>query len=432
MKSINIGLIGLGTVGSGVYKLLKKNTSKIYKKTNIRINLKRIADIDSKKAKELKIEKKIFTHNAYDIINDRGIDIVIELIGGIKKAKEFIINSLKNGKHIVTANKALLSQFGNQIYRTAQKNKAFIGFEASVGGSIPIIKIIRESLAGNRIKKIMGIINGTTNFILTKMEEKEIDFSRALKVAQEKGLAEADPMLDISGEDAAHKIQILTAQAYNTYIPFNNIYFEGISNIDLNDILYVKELGYKIKLLAIAKIEPKNEIDCRVHPTIIPESHILSSVQNEFNAILVEGDGSDTQIFYGKGAGSLPTASAIVGDIVDIAKNINAQKPENIYNDFNFQNKLSLKDYKNISCRYYLRFHTVDRPGVLAQISRILGNNNISLTSVMQKETGKKIVPIVMLTHKANEANVQKALNKINKLAISRFPSKMIRIEGRE
>ena len=432
MKTINIGLIGFGTVGTGVVKLLNMNKSEILNKTNININLNKIADIDIRTDRGIKIKKDKLTKNAYDIIKDPKIDIVIELIGGIKKAKEFILNSLKNGKHVITANKALLSQYGLEIFESAYKNRKIIGFEASVAGGIPILKIIRESLVANRIKKIIGIINGTTNFILSKMEEKNIDFHKALKMAQKAGIAEANPLLDISGEDAAHKIQILASYAFNTSIPFNNIYFEGIKNIDLYDILYVKELGYRIKLLAIAKANNNKEIDCRIHPTIIPQNHLLASVKDEYNAILVEGDASGPQIFYGKGAGSLPTASAVVADIVDIAANIAENKQEPIIKNFRFHSKLNLKNHNKITCRYYLRFHTIDKPGVLAKISKILGDNDISLSSIIQKETGKIVVPIIMLTHKANEENIQNALNKINQLSIVKNPVKMIRIENND
>ncbi len=432
MKMINIGLIGFGTVGTGVVKLLKNNKSEILNKTNININLKKIADIDIKTDRGVNVKKEILTKNVYDIIKDPEIDIVIELIGGIGKAKEFILDSLKNGKHVVTANKALLSQYGKEIFAAAYRNKRNIGFEASVAGGIPIIKIIRESLVGNKIKKIMGIINGTTNFILTEMEEKNLDFSKALKLAQKAGIAEADPRLDISGEDAAHKIQILASYAFNTSIPFKSIYFEGINNIDLHDIIYVKELGYRIKLLAIAKTNKNREIECRIHPTIIPQNHLLASVKEEYNAILDEGDASGSQIFYGKGAGAMPTASAVVGDIVDIAKNVTGNKQDSIIKNLNLNSRTNLKNHKKITCRYYLRFHTIDRPGVLARITKILGDEGISISSVIQKETGRKIVPIIMLTHKANEENIQKALYKINQLNIVKYRAKMIRIENND
>ncbi len=428
MKKITLGLIGFGTIGSGMIKLLKKNNSEIAKRTGINLQLKRIADLDLKTDRGVKIKKEKLTKKAYDIINDPEVDIVIELMGGINKAFEFVKKALENGKHVVTANKALMSKKGKELYEIAKKNNKFICFEASVAGGIPIMKIIRESLIGNKIKKIMGIINGTTNFILTKMEEQNLDFKEALDLAQKKGFAEVDPTLDISGEDAAHKIQILASHAFNTYIPFEKIHFEGITNIDIYDILYVKELGYKIKLLAIAKLI-KNKIDCRVQPIIIPENHLLASVRNEYNAIFIDGDASAPQVYYGKGAGSLPTASAVVADIVDIAKSIilNNNNPSI---QSSFYSIKQLINHKKISSRYYLRFHTLDKPGVLSKISKILGDNNISLRSVLQKETGQKIVPIVMLTHEANEENIQKAIKKIKALDIVKTPVKIIRIEN--
>ncbi len=427
MKKLNIGLIGFGTIGSGVVKLVQKNKKLIFEKTGIKLELKKIADIDIKTDRGVKVDKKILTTDANEIFQDSEIDIVIELVGGTTIAKDFVITALNSGKHVVTANKALLSRYGKQIFKTAERNKKYIQFEASVGGGIPIIKVIKESLAANKIEQIYGIMNGTTNYILTRMEEDKIDFKEALKQAQELGFAEADPTLDISGGDAAHKLQILASIGFNKYIEDSKIYYEGIENIDLTDIMYVSDLGYKIKLLAIAKIENK-EIECRVHPTIIPDRHLLSSINDEFNAIYVKGDAMGPQLFYGKGAGSLPTASAVVSDILDIAKKLmdnNQNYTEKFYNE---NPNLKIKNFKDISSRYYFRFHTVDKPGVLAKIASILGKFNISLTSVIQKETGQKVVPIVMLSHKAYENDVQKALKEIKKLNIVKN-LKIIRIE---
>lgn len=432
MKKITVGLIGFGTIGTGVVKLIKKNNAEIYKKTGIKIILKKIADLDLRSNRGISVDKKILTKDAYQIIDDPDIDIVLELIGGTKKAKEFILSALRKGKHVVTANKALLSLYGKEIYQTAFKNNRLIGLEASVGGGIPIIKVIKESLAANKVMKIMGIINGTTNFILTQMEDKQLGFNEAVRLAQKLGFAEADPTLDINGTDAAHKIQILASYANNTHIPFKNIYFEGIEQIDLHDIQYIHELGYKIKLLAIVKKNKNKEIECRVHPTIISEDNLLASVKDEYNAILIEGDASGSQIFYGKGAGSLPTASAVLSDIIDIARSMNEQKKVEPVKYFDFDSKISVKKFEYIFARYYFRFHTLDKPGVLAQIGRILGDHGISLTSVIQKETGQKVVPIVMLTHKARESDVQKAIIKIKKLNIVRNPVKIIRIENND
>ena len=432
MKNINVGLIGFGTIGAGVVKLLSKNRKEIIRKTNININLKKIADLDIKTDRGIKINKNILTKNGKEIVNDPNIDIVIELIGGTKKSKEFILEALNNGKHIVTANKALLSQYSKEIFKCASKNNRLVGFEASVAGGIPIIKVIRESLAANKVMKIMGIINGTTNFILTQMEDKQLGFNEALSMAQKLGFAEADPTLDISGEDAAHKIQILASYAFNTDIPFKKIYFEGIKHIDLQDILYINELGYTIKLLAVVKQAKDNMIECRVHPTIIPQNVLLASVKNEYNAVLIEGDASGCQLFYGKGAGSLPTASAIVGDILDIAKSVREEKHTAHVRFSAFDSIIKIKKFSEIESRYYLRFHSVDKPGVLSKIGKILGEHGISLTSVIQKETGQKIVPIVMLTHLSKEDNIQKAVKKIRNMDIIKKPVKIIRIENND
>ncbi len=427
MKKLNIGLIGFGTIGTGVAKLINKNKKLICEKTGVTLELKKIADIDIKTNRGVKINKNILTTDADEILGNNDIDIVIELVGGTGIAKQFVLKALKSGQHVVTANKALLSKFGKQIFKTAEKNKTYIQFEASVGGGIPIIKVIKESLVANKIQQIYGIMNGTTNYILTKMEEERIDFRDALKQAQKLGFAEADPTLDISGGDAAHKLQILASLGFNKYIEDTKIYHEGIENIDLTDINYVADLGYKIKLLAIAKIENK-EIEVRVHPTIIPQRHLLSSIKDEFNAVYVKGDAMGPQLFYGKGAGALPTASAVVSDILDIAKKLmdnNQNYTEKFYNE---NSKLTIKNFNDITCRYYFRFHTEDKPGVLAKISSILGKFNISLTSVVQKETGQKVVPIVMLSHSANEKNVQNAIKEIKKLRMVKN-IKIIRIE---
>lgn len=430
METVNIGIIGLGTVSSGVVTLLRKNSTLIYSKTGIKIKLKKVADIDIKRKKALKLSDSIFTRNANEIINDPSIDIVVELIGGTTYAKEYIINALKRGKHIVTANKALLSQKGEQIFRIAYQNNRFIGFEASVAGGVPVIKAIRESLIANRIKKIYGIVNGTTNFILTKMEEKHIEFKQALSLAQKLGFAEANPKFDIEGIDAAHKLQILTSFAFNTEVEFKKIYYEGIEKIDLMDIIYVQDLGYRIKLLAIAKLdESHNTYECRVHPTIIPLSNPLASVKKEYNAILIEGDATGAQIFYGKGAGALPTASVIVADIIDITKKMFSNEAKTFDRLYQKEKKLKMKEFRDIMSRYYLRFGTLDKPGVLAKISGILGKYNISISSVIQKETGQRVVPIVMLTHLARESDVQRSIKIIDKLDVVKSKTKIIRIE---
>ncbi len=427
MNELKLGLIGFGTIGTGVVELIQKNNKLIYEKTGIKLKIEKIADLDINSDRGVKIDRNILTTNADEILDNKNIDIVIELIGGTTVAKDIILKALKNGKHVVTANKALLSKWGKIIFETAEKNKRYIQYEASVGGGIPVIKVIKESLVANKIKNIYGIVNGTTNFILTKMEEENIDFNEALKLAQKLGYAEADPTLDIRGDDAAHKIQILASLGFNHYINSKDIYYEGIIDIDLLDIKYVSDLGYKIKLLAIAKIDGK-EIEVRVHPTIIPAKHLLASIKYEFNAIYIEGDAIGPELFYGKGAGSLPTASAVVSDILDISKKIVDNNSNYSERFFNINNSLKIKKFEDIQCRYYFRFHTVDKPGVLAKIASVLGKHKISLTSVIQKESGQKIVPIVMLSHLAREKDVKCAIKEIKKLSIVK-KVKLIRIE---
>jgi len=430
MNRINIGIIGLGTIGAGVVKLIHKNSQVILQKSGIKLNIKKAADIDKRKKEELKLSSTVFTTNANDVISDPEIDIIVELIGGTTKANEFIINGIKAGKHIVTANKALLSQKGNKIFNTAYKYNKFIGFEASVAGGVPILKSIRESLLPNRITKIYGILNGTTNFILTKMEKDNLEFKDALLLAQKLGFAEANPEYDIKGTDSAHKLQILASFAFNTDVKFKDIYFEGIDKITLDDLKYIHSLGYKVKLLSIAKLDLRHKIyECRVHPTMIHTSNPLSTVSQEYNAILIDGDAVGEQIYYGKGAGAFPTASAVVSDIIDIAKKILNNNEKIFDRSFQISDDLTMKKFGDISSRYYLRFKTCDKPGVLAKISGILGKNNISLSSVLQKETGQNIVPIVMLTHISKESDIQRAIKIIDKLDIIKSKTNIIRIE---
>jgi homoserine dehydrogenase len=372
------------------------------------------------------------------ILKDPGIDIVIELIGGFEPARTFILEALENGKHVVTANKALLAKHGEEIFKKAYGKSLNIGFEASVGGGIPIIRSMKEGLVANNFLSVYGIVNGTANYILTKMTNEKKEFGSVLKEAQKKGYAEADPTFDIEGIDSAHKIVILASIAFGTYIPLEKVYIEGITKITSMDVQYALELGYKIKLLAIAK-KYDNMIDVRVHPTMVPKESPISGVDGVFNAIHTTGDAVGENIFIGKGAGSLPTGSAIVGDIVDISREMIAgaggktrvsplsYKPENIRD-------MNLMDIKEIFSEYYMRFSVVDKPGVLSKISGALGNHNISIASVIQKERREKgPVPVVIVTHDAKEENVQSALKEINKLDVVNAETVLIRIEkGKE
>lgn len=417
-KEVNVGLIGIGTIGSGVVKILKQNTDLIEKRTGIKLSLKKVCDLNLDNAKQLGLKDEQLTKNYEDLINDKDISIIIELIGGYNPAKDIILKALKNKKHVVTANKALIAKYGNEIFKEAEKNNVNVAFEASVGGCIPIIKALKESYVAEKINSIYGILNGTTNYVLTRMEEG-MTYNEALKKAQELGFAEADPSFDVEGKDAAQKLVILSALAFNAKIN-NDIPAWGITKINKNDLKYADDLGYKIKLLAIAK-KDNDEIESRVHPTMIPKQHELAAVKNELNAIYLIGENTTKSMLYGKGAGQLPTATVVLGDVIDIAKG----KKDNFY-----LKDVKIKDINKISSRYYLRYTVIDKPGVLARIARILGNNNISIAAVEQKEINKEVVPLIMTTHKAVEENMMKAISEINKLDVVKEETVVIRIEN--
>lgn len=431
-ESLSVGIIGFGTVGTGTVKILLNNRDIIYEKTGLDVRLKRIADLDIERDRGIKVPEGVLTTAADDIINDEEIDIVIELIGGIHPAKEFILRAIRNKKHVVTANKALLATEGNEIFAEAEKNGVSIGFEASVAGGIPIIKVMREGLVANRIINIYGIINGTSNYILTKMTEEGKDFSVALREAQELGYAEADPTFDIEGIDSAHKLTILSSLAYGIPLSYNDVYKEGITRITPDDIDFAKELDYKIKLLAITKTVD-GEVEMRVHPTMIPHNYMISKVDGVYNAIYVEGDAVGSTLYYGKGAGDMPTGSAVVADVVDIGKEINKIETDKERYHFLRPSALRIRKIEDIESMYYFRFSAIDKPGVLSKISGILGDNNISIASVIQK--GRRIggaVPLVVLTHLAVERDVLKAIKEIDKLPVVTEPTHFIRVEGGE
>jgi len=407
-EMINIGILGLGTVGQGVLKILQENKEFIEQGIYpYKISLKKIAD----KNKEIILEDKsyyeILTDSAEEVVTDPEIDIVVETIGGFEPARDLIVRALKSGKHVVTANKEVVAKAGYEILKLAQKNKVHFLFEASVASAIPIIGAISRSLTSYPLKEIAGILNGTTNYILTKMSEGDIDYEDALKEAQEKGFAEVDPSKDIDGFDSLNKIFILSAVAFKAKINPNNIYYEGIRNISKTDIKYARELGYKIKLLAIAKNGSK-ELDIRVHPALIREGHDLASIGGAYNAILVQGEGFGDLIFSGLGAGSLPAGSMIVSDIVEIVKNY-----DNYNSKFKYFKEKKVKDFKQTHSSYYLRIRVKDRPGVLAEIASSFAKNKVSFASVIQKGEPGEIVDIVFLTHKAKEGNTQEALKEV-------------------
>jgi homoserine dehydrogenase len=429
---INVGIIGFGTVATGTVRILLKNSDILQERLGFAIKLKRIAVRDIHKQRGVEVSEKMLTTDVNAVLDDPDIHIVVELIGGINPAKDFILKAIKNGKHVVTANKALLATEGNEIFNAAQKAGVEIGFEASVAGGIPIIKVIREGLVANRIKAIYGIINGTSNYILTKMTEENVEFSDALGEAQKLGYAEADPVLDIEGIDSAHKLAILAFLSYGIPISQSDVYVEGISNISTQDIGFASELGYKIKLLAIAK-ESDNEIELRVHPTMLPKDFLISKVEGPFNAIYVEGDAIGSTLYYGRGAGDLPTGSAVVSDITDIARNIKKNAIGRVLLLHKNTRKVRIKKIDDIASMYYFRFSALDKPGVLSKISGILGNYNISIASVIQK--GRKVgeaVPVVVLAHRAKEKDVRQAIKEIDLLSVVMDKTVFIRVEGRE
>jgi len=429
---INVGIVGFGTVGTGTVKILLENKDILKERLGFEIHLKRIATRNVNKERGIKVSEGLVTADVNALLNDPDIHIVVELIGGNTLAKDFILQAIRNGKHVVTANKALLATEGNEIFKAAQKAGVEIGFEASVAGGIPIIKVIREGLIANRIKAVYGIINGTSNYILTKMTEERVEFSDALKEAQNLGYAEADPTLDIEGIDSAHKLAILAFLSYGISIPYENIYVEGISNIATQDIEFASELGYKVKLLAIAK-ESNNDIELRVHPTMLPRDYLIAKVEGAFNAIYVEGDATGSTLYYGRGAGDLPTGSAVVSDIVSIARNIAKNATGRIPLMPVTERDIKIKKIDDVVSMYYFRFSALDRPGVLSKISGILGNFNISIASVIQK--GRRIgeaVPLVVLTHRSKERDVRQAIKEIDLLPVVMDKTVFMRVEGRE
>ena len=425
-------MIGFGTIGTGVVKLLQESIDLIQNRLGAKVVLKKIADLDITTQRQVTVRKGLLTTDAKAILDDPEIDIVIELMGGYEPARSFMLEAIANKKHIITANKALLATYGNEIFRAAEKAGVDIGFEASVGGTIPIIKTLKESLAGNQIKSIYGIMNGTSNYILSKMTDEGKSFKVVLKEAQELGFAEADPTFDIEGIDTAHKLAITLSLAYGKRVNYEDIYREGISGITQQDINFGRELGYRIKLLAIA-IQRGDIIETRIHPTMIPLDHLLANVNGNFNAFHFVGDASGTVFLYGQGAGMMPTASAVICDVIDISRNIlkgiSGRVPARSMRE-NVSEDITLMPFDDLFTNYYFRFSALDRPGVLSKISGILGENNISIAAVIQKGRQKAgPVPIVMNTHRSKEKDVRKAIKKIDRLDIIHGKTIVIRIE---
>jgi homoserine dehydrogenase len=433
MKPINVGLLGLGTVGGGTLTVLRRNAQEISRRAGREIRVVRAAVRNLDKAKALAGDLPLTT-NPFEVVDDPSIDIVVELIGGLEPARELVLRAIANGKHVVTANKHLVAKYGNEIFAAAQAKGVMVAFEAAVAGGIPIIKALREGLTANRIEWLAGIINGTSNFILTEMRDKGAAFEDVLKQAQELGYAEADPTFDIEGIDAAHKLTILSAIAFGIPMQFDRAYTEGISKLTREDVKYAEELGYRIKLLGIAR-RAENGIELRVHPTLIPERRLIANVDGAMNAVLVKGDAVGPTLYYGAGAGAEPTASAVVADLVDVTR-LHTADPHHRVPHLAFQpDQLAdtpILPMDEVRTAYYLRLRAYDRPGVLADITRILADSEISIDAMVQKEPaeGEEQVDIILLTHITVEKNVNAAIAKIE--ALDAVAGKVMRIRLEE
>jgi homoserine dehydrogenase len=432
MTTLQVGLLGFGTVGAGVARLLIDSADRIRDRLGMGLNLKYVADIDLTTDRGVRLADGVLIDDAERVVNDPEVDIVIEMIGGEGIAKTLILQAIANGKQVVTANKALLAKHGTELFQAADRKGVDLAYEASVGGCMPVIKTLRESLVGNRINGMGGILNGTCNYILSRITDEGIDFREALAKATEAGYAEADPTLDVEGFDTAHKLAILTSLAYGTEVDFDDIFIEGITQITPLDIDFARQFGYRIKLLAISK-NHGDRVEARVHPTMIPEGNLLSTISGSLNALTISGDAVGDVMLYGHGAGMMPTASAVVGDVVDIARNLSrgatgrvplrSFQPDKI-------GRIPIVSVEELVTHYYFRFTVKDQPGVLSTIAGILGEYGISIQSVQQK--GRKstgAVPVVMLTHRAREADVQKAFRRIEALDVVDEKPMLIRLE---
>lgn len=428
-SNIKVGLIGLGTVGTGVAKIILNNGTNIEKKIGARLEINKIAVRDINKKRDIELSSEVFTNNVEDVINDPDIDIIIEVAGGIEPTKDYVIKALNSGKSVITANKDLIALYGKELYDAASDNNVDLLFEASVGGGIPIIRPLKECLAGNQIEEIFGIINGTTNYMLTKMTAEGSDFAEVLKEAQAKGYAEADPTADVEGLDAARKLAILASIAFNTRVTLRDVYVEGITRISADDIEYANQLGYIIKLLAIAK-ESDGSVEARVHPTFIPKDHPLASVNDVFNAIFVKGDAVGETMFYGRGAGELPTASAIMGDVIAASRNI-IENNKGCIGCTCYEEK-PIKNVGETKTKYYIRLNVHDRPGVLAGIASVLGSQEVSIASLIQTKTKGDRAEIVIVTHQVLERNMQDALKIVEGLSTVDSIANVIRVEGKD
>lgn len=435
---IRLGLLGLGTVGSGVVKLLNRHRDELERKAGARLEIAKIAVRDLKKERDVHLPKGILTEDAISVVRDPSIDVVVELMGGVKAAKLYVMDAIKARKHIVTANKALLAECWDEIVPAAREHGVEVYFEASVGGGIPIIQSLSEGLAANRIEGLYAIINGTSNYILTRMDQDKLSFAAALKEAQAKGYAEADPKLDVGGGDAAHKLAILASLAFDTSVPFEKIHTEGIQELTPADFIYAREeFGYVVKLLAIAKPE-EGKLEVRVHPTLLPLSHPLADVDGAYNGIYIVGDAVGPVMFYGQGAGQMPTASAVVSDILYVARTIAYDVAGRTgwgpFGDIPHRpQRLPIRPIAEVTNRFYLRLSALDQPGVLGHVANLLGDHGVSIASVVQKERAKgSTVPVVILTYEAQEKDMQDALRKIEAMPAIKGQALLIRVERGE
>ncbi|MBU2548098.1 MAG: homoserine dehydrogenase [Proteobacteria bacterium] len=434
MSSVNVGLIGFGTIGSGVAKILIEDADLIENKLGRPINLKKIADLDIETPRPVQLPPGLLTREVKDVLGDPDIGIVIELVGGYEPARTFVLEALAAGKHVVTANKALLARHGREIFEAAAANHVDVLYEAAVAGAIPIIRGLKEGLTANRIDYLFGILNGTSNYILTKMTREGVEFAQALAEAQERGYAEADPTFDVEGVDTAHKLAILIGLAYGLQVDLDDIHVEGISGLDPIDIRFAEEFGYVIKLLAISS-QDGGRIEARVHPTMLPADHLLSDVNGVFNAIHVHGHAAGDLLFYGRGAGRMPTAGAVVADVIELARAIRTgaagRVPPMSWASTRGAD-LKPRPMSEVETTYYFRFSALDKPGVLSRISGVLGEHRISISAVIQKGREQAgAVPIVMLTHEARESDVRRALDELDRLDVVRGRTVVIRVEDR-
>jgi homoserine dehydrogenase len=435
MNSLKVGLLGIGTVGGGTYTVLKRNHEEISLRAGRKIEIVKIAERNVQRAKELTDGQIEVTNDLFSVVTDPNIDVVVELIGGYTLAKDVVLKAIEQGKHVVTANKALIALHGNEIFEAAKSKGVIVAYEAAVAGGIPIIKALREGLVANKIEWIAGIINGTTNFILTEMREKGLAFADVLGEAQRLGYAEADPTFDVEGIDAAHKLMIMSAIGFGIPMQFDKVYTEGITKLESKDIRYAEELGYRVKLLGITK-RSLNGIELRVHPTLIPEKRLIANVNGAMNAVVVKGDAVGPTLYYGAGAGAEPTGSAVIADLVDVARMQNASVEQRVpylaYHDSTSTATTPILPIDEISSAYYLRMRALDKPGVLAEVTKILGDRQISIDAMMQKEPqdGETEADIVILTHITVEKNMNSAIQAIE--ALQAIDGKLVRLRMEE